>query len=116
MFMSKIIKVLTKYFFGIGYTMINDDKVLEVRSISSEMIEEGKESRRSYNPTILKSELREVGLSTLDDETVLQVSRDIYYREWILDETDIQSFLQNDNLLSIPLSKITAFPQRPPMK
>lgn len=101
------------YFFGIGYTMIDEDKVLEIRSISSEMIEKGKEAKRSYNPTILKADLRELSSSSLDEEFLQKVSQEIIYQEWILSKEDVQPFLDNGKLVDIPLCQIISFPLRP---
>lgn len=114
--MEKVGKVLTKYFLGVGYALFNDSKVFEVRSISSEIVEKGREEFRSLNPKILKADLRELDLTSLDDSMLSEVSRDIYYREWMLDEHEVQPFLQSKELAMIPLFHITSFPQRPSIK
>ena len=113
MMMAKIVKIVTKYFFGVGYTLLDDKRVLEVRSISSEVVEEGKEARRSYNPIILKSDLQEIDASALDQDILQKATKDVFYQEWMMNEEDVQPYLHQEDLVNIPLTQMKAFPPRP---
>lgn len=98
--MGNEIKSKKIYFIGIGFSETTDVEVMEVRSLSSEML--GECYYPTLNPTIHHSDMRFWRRSEVDPVLLQELDKEpIYYREWIITE-DIFETIKDHSLFDIP--------------
>ncbi|WP_214483056.1 hypothetical protein [Bacillus sp. SM2101] len=99
--------------FGVGYTLLKDDQVIEVRSLSREVHKIHDNSDilpPHHNPEIKKHDDREIKLSDiLDKELIKKIQKGFFYREWILEKGDFERFLKIPSLMEIDLGELNKY-------
>ncbi|WP_214483803.1 hypothetical protein [Bacillus sp. SM2101] len=98
------------FLFGVGYTVLNDEQMIEVRSLSKEahrITDSPDILPPSFSPEIQKSHGKEWAIADVKDEDILQcLDQGLVYREWILEKDDYNNYLKVDSLMDIDLKEL----------
>ncbi len=100
--------VVEKFYMGIGYIYVDEEKVCVVRNISKECTKESLSSLPSLAPEILSSELEEKPLSEFDAVFKQRlINESSIYEEFLLNAEEVEKYLQTQSLFDIPLENLT---------